>query len=163
MEIILIDLRCFSLDTSVEQSEHEPPNKNTLKGWSFSDFLMANFAGLKFVFDKQERNKLTLNWKVQHLEPYYPVSSSNRNYLFPVMAFPRIFVATYHWKTGKYLMPKTKSFVFIPDSIVQGPSGDIWTHPYPFWLIGSQDLELFLPFSLLLVSSGPYAQRFKLG
>jgi len=96
MEIILIDLRCFGLDTRVQQTEHEPPDKNTLKGWSFSDFLMANFPGQEFVFDKQARSKLTLNRKLQHSDPYNPVSSSNRNYFLPAMAFPRFFVTTFH-------------------------------------------------------------------
>ena len=56
MEIILIDLWYFGLDTRVQQSEHGPPDKNALKGWSFSDFPKANSAGQEFVFDKQEKN-----------------------------------------------------------------------------------------------------------
>ena len=61
MKIILIHFRCFGLDTRVQQSEHVSPDKNTLKGWSFSDFLMAHSEGQELVFDKQERIKLTLN------------------------------------------------------------------------------------------------------
>jgi hypothetical protein len=61
MEIIMIDLWCFGLDTRVQQSEHGPLYKNALKGCSFSDFLLANFAGREFVFDKQESSKLPLN------------------------------------------------------------------------------------------------------
>jgi hypothetical protein len=61
MKIILINLKYFCLDIRIQQSEHEPLDKNTLKGWSFSLFLMAKFAGQEFVFDKQERSKLTLN------------------------------------------------------------------------------------------------------
>jgi len=61
MEIIQIDLMCFGLDTRVQQSKNGPHYKNALKGWSFSDFLMAHSAGREFVFDKQEDSKLTLN------------------------------------------------------------------------------------------------------
>ena len=43
------------------QSEHGPPDENALKDWSFSDFLIAHSTGQEFVFDKQERSKLTLN------------------------------------------------------------------------------------------------------